>query len=124
MEIFGTDYPTPDGTAIRDYIHIDDLAVAHVLALGGTRQGEHRIFNLGNGNGFSVREVISAAREVTGQEIPTVEAPRRPGDPPQLVAASARIRSELGWEPQKPTLEEMVLDAWAFARAHPDGYSQ
>ena len=124
VEIFGTDYPTPDGTAIRDYIHIDDLAVAHVLALGGTRQGEHRIFNLGNGNGFSVREVISAAREVTGQEIPTVEAPRRPGDPPQLVAASARIRSELGWEPQKPTLEEMVLDAWAFARAHPDGYSQ
>ncbi len=104
VEIFGTDYPTPDGTAIRDYIHIDDLAVAHVLALAGTRKGEHRIFNLGNGNGFSVREVISAAQEVTGREIPTVEAPRRPGDPPELVAASARIRSELGWKPQKPTL--------------------
>ncbi len=124
MEIFGTDYPTPDGTAIRDYIHIDDLAVAHVLALGGTRKGEHRIFNLGNGNGFSVREVISAAEEVTGREIPTVEAARRPGDPPQLVAASARIRSELGWASQKPTLAEMVGDAWAFAQAHPDGYSK
>jgi UDP-glucose 4-epimerase len=124
VEIFGTDYPTPDGTAIRDYIHIDDLAVAHVLALAGTRKREHRIFNLGNGTGFSVREVISAAQEVTGREIPTVEAPRRPGDPPQLVAASARIRSELGWEPQKPTLAEMVGDAWAFAQAHPDGYSQ
>jgi UDP-glucose 4-epimerase len=122
VEIFGTDYPTPDGTAIRDYIHIDDLAVAHVLALAGTRKGEHRIFNLGNGSGFSVREVISAAQQVTGREIPTVEAPRRPGDPPELVAASARIRSELGWKPQKPTLAEMVGDAWAFVQAHPDGY--
>jgi UDP-glucose 4-epimerase len=124
VEIFGTDYPTPDGTAIRDYIHIDDLAAAHVLALGGTRKGEHRIFNLGNGTGFSVHEVISAAREVTGLEIPTIEAARRPGDPPELVAAGAKIRSELGWEPRKPTLAEMIGDAWAFAQTHPDGYSQ
>jgi UDP-glucose 4-epimerase len=124
VEIFGTDYPTPDGTAIRDYIHIDDLTDAHVLALGATRLGEHRIFNLGNGNGFSVREVIAAARDLTGREIATVEAARRPGDPPELVAASAKIRSELGWEAQKPTLAEMVGDAWAFAQAHPDGYSQ
>jgi UDP-glucose 4-epimerase len=124
VQIFGTDYPTPDGTAIRDYIHIDDLTDAHVLALGATRLGEHRIFNLGNGNGFSVREVIAAARDLTGREIATVEAARRPGDPPELVAASAKIRSELGWEAQKPTLAEMVGDAWAFAQARPDGYSQ
>jgi UDP-glucose 4-epimerase len=124
VEVFGTDYPTPDGTAIRDYIHIEDLSAAHVLALDGGRPGEHRIFNLGNGSGFSVREVIAAAREVTGTEIPTREAPRRPGDPPQLVAASERIRSELGWEPRKPELADMVGDAWAFAQAHPRGYSE
>jgi UDP-glucose 4-epimerase len=124
IEIYGTDYPTRDGTAVRDYIHIDDLSAAHLLALEGTREGEHRVFNLGNGNGFSVREVIAAARSVTGREIPTREAPRRPGDPPMLVAASDRIRSELGWEPHKPTLEEMVADAWAFAQDRPRGYSE
>jgi UDP-glucose 4-epimerase len=123
VQIFGTDYPTPDGTAVRDYIHIEDLASAHLLALDGARAGEHRIFNLGNGNGFSVREVIDAAREVTGLEIPVREAPRRPGDPPQLVAASDRIRAELGWEPRKPALVEMVADAWTFAQAHPHGYA-
>ncbi|MFL5816891.1 MAG: UDP-glucose 4-epimerase GalE [Conexibacter sp.] len=123
VQVFGTDYPTPDGTAVRDYIHIEDLATAHLLALEGTRAGEHRIFNLGNGNGFSVREVIEAAREVTGLEIPVREAPRRPGDPPQLVAASGRIRAELGWEPRKPALADMVGDAWAFAQSHPDGYA-
>ncbi len=124
VQIFGTDYPTPDGTAIRDYIHIDDLAEAHVLALDGTRTSDHRIFNLGNGNGFSVREVIAAAEEVTGIEIDAREAERRAGDPPMLVAASERIRSELGWEPRKPSLEDMVADAWAFAQARPDGYSE
>jgi UDP-glucose 4-epimerase len=124
VRVFGTDYPTPDGTAIRDYIHIDDLAAAHLLALDGTREGEHRVFNLGNGQGFSVREVIAAARAVTGIEIPAEEAPRRPGDPPMLVAAAALIRSELGWEPRKPGLEQMVGDAWAFAQAHPKGYSE
>jgi UDP-glucose 4-epimerase len=124
VNMYGTDYPTPDGTAIRDYIHIDDLSAAHLLALEGARAGEHRIFNLGNGNGFSVREVIEAAREVTGAEIPVRETARRPGDPPALVAASARIRDELGWKPHKPTLEEMVADAWTFARANPRGYSK
>jgi UDP-glucose 4-epimerase len=122
VSVFGTDYPTPDGTAVRDYIHIEDLARAHLLALDGCRRREHRIFNLGNGNGFSVREVIAAARSVTGLEIPVVEAPRRAGDPPMLVAASERIRSELGWEPQKPELEAMVADAWAFMQSRPDGY--
>jgi UDP-glucose 4-epimerase len=123
VQLFGTDYPTPDGTAVRDYIHIEDLATAHLLALDGARAGEHRIFNLGNGNGFSVREVIEAAREVTGLDIPVREAPRRPGDPPILVAASDRIRAELGWEPRKPTLADMVGDAWAFAQSHPHGYA-
>ncbi|MGI8412854.1 MAG: UDP-glucose 4-epimerase GalE [Solirubrobacteraceae bacterium] len=124
VEIYGTDYPTVDGTAIRDYIHIEDLAAAHVLALDGTRAGVHRIFNLGNGTGFSVREVIAAAEAVTGVEIPIREAPRRAGDPPMLVAASQRIRSELGWEARKPTLADMVEDAWAFTRARPNGYSE
>jgi UDP-glucose 4-epimerase len=123
VEVFGTDYPTPDGTAIRDYIHVDDLATAHLLALDGAREAEHQIFNLGNGSGFSVREVIATAEQVTGREIHTQEAPRRPGDPPQLVAASDLIRRELGWTPRKPALADMVADAWAFAQAHPRGYS-
>ena len=124
VELYGTDYPTPDGTAVRDYIHIEDLATAHLLALDAARASEHRVFNLGNGNGFSVREVIAAVGAVTGLEIPVREAPRRPGDPPMLVAASDRIRSELGWEARKPGIEEMVADAWAFAQAHPNGYSE
>ncbi len=124
VQIFGTDYPTPDGTAIRDYIHIDDLSRAHLLALEGQQPGEHLIFNLGNGSGFSVREVVAAAETITGAEIPTREAARRPGDPPMLVAASERIRSELGWAPERPGLEQIVGDAWAFMRAHPHGYSE
>ncbi len=124
VEIYGTDYPTPDGTAVRDYIHVADLAAAHRLALDGARASEHRVFNLGNGNGFSVREVIAAAQSVIGRELPTNESRRRPGDPPMLVAAGDLIRSELGWQPQKPSLEEMVADAWAFSRAHPNGYSE
>jgi UDP-glucose 4-epimerase len=123
VEIFGTDYPTPDGTAIRDYIHIDDLSRAHLMALDSQRPGEHRIFNLGNGSGFSVREVIAAAQTVTGAEIPVREAQRRAGDPPMLVAAGERIRSELGWAPEKAELEQIVGDAWAFMQAHPNGYS-
>jgi len=123
VEIYGTDYPTPDGTAIRDYIHIDDLSDAHLLALDAARPGDHQIYNLGNGNGFSVREVIGTAESVTGRAIPTREAARRPGDPPMLVAASERIRSELGWKPQKPELSRIVADAWTFARARPQGYS-
>jgi UDP-glucose 4-epimerase len=123
VQIFGTDYPTRDGTAVRDYIHIEDLAAAHLLALQHAGPGRHRIFNLGNGNGFSVREVIDAAREVTGAEIETVEAGRRPGDPPMLVAAGEKIRSELGWAPRKPEITTMVADAWDFAKSHPHGYS-
>ncbi|HTU28501.1 MAG TPA: UDP-glucose 4-epimerase GalE [Solirubrobacteraceae bacterium] len=122
VEIFGTDYPTPDGTAIRDYIHITDLSMAHVLALEAASAGEHRIYNLGTGNGYSVREVIEATRQVTGAEIPVVERDRRPGDPPRLVAGAEKIRTELGWEPEKD-LTQMVADAWAFAQAHPQGYS-
>jgi UDP-glucose 4-epimerase len=121
VEVFGTDYPTPDGTAIRDYIHIDDLSAAHLLALDAASPGRHRIYNLGTGNGYSVREVIDAAREVTGAEIAVVESGRRAGDPPRLVAGAEKIRSELGWEPRRD-LTQMVRDAWAFAQAHPDGY--
>ena len=124
VKVFGTDYPTPDGTAVRDYIHIDDLSAAHLLALAHTREGEHQILNLGNGRGFSVREVIAAANEVTGTDIPTEDARRRRGDPPMLVAAGDRIRSELGWKPEKPSIAGMVADAWEFARAHPQGYSK
>jgi UDP-glucose 4-epimerase len=123
VELFGTDYPTPDGTAIRDYIHIEDLSDAHLLALDATVAGAHRIFNLGNGNGFSVRQVIDAARTVTGREIAVKEAPRRPGDPAALVAASGLVKAELGWEARKPELERMIADAWAFAQARPDGYA-
>jgi UDP-glucose 4-epimerase len=123
VDVFGTDYPTPDGTAVRDYIHIEDLSDAHLLALDGATAQTHRIFNLGNGNGFSVRQVIDVARSITGCKIEVREAPRRDGDPPSLVAASERIRAELGWEPRKPELEQMIGDAWAFAQARPQGYS-
>jgi UDP-glucose 4-epimerase len=122
VEVYGTDYPTPDGTAVRDYIHVEDLAAAHLLALDAIQPGRHTILNLGNGAGFSVREVVEAARKVTGHPIPIKEAPRRPGDPPELVAASQRIRAELGWEPRKPGLEEILADAWAWHQAHPAGY--
>ena len=122
VSIFGTDYPTPDGTAVRDYIHIEDLAAAHLLALEHARPGSHDIYNLGNGTGFSVREVIEAAREVTGRPIEAREEPRRAGDPPRLVAASAKIRRELGWEPRKADLRTIIADAWAWHQAHPDGY--
>jgi UDP-glucose 4-epimerase len=123
VNVFGTDYPTRDGTAVRDYIHIEDLAQAHLLALDAARPGEHQVYNLGNGSGFSVREVVAAAAKVTGREIPVVEADRRPGDPAELVAASERVRSALGWSPRKPSLEDMVGDAWAFAQTRPHGYS-
>ena len=123
VNVYGTDYSTRDGTAVRDYIHVEDLAIAHLMALEGIRTGEHRVFNLGNGDGFSVREVIEAAGKVTGTQVLAREAPRRPGDPPMLVAASDRIRAELGWAPTK-TLEQMIADAWAFAQAHPNGYSE
>ncbi|HTE69193.1 MAG TPA: UDP-glucose 4-epimerase GalE, partial [Actinomycetes bacterium] len=118
VEVYGTDYPTPDGTAVRDYIHVEDLARAHQLALDASKPGSHAIYNLGNGLGSSVREVIEAARRVTGRPIATVDAPRRPGDPAVLVASSARIGQELGWTPHKPALDDMVVDAWACLQGH------
>jgi UDP-glucose 4-epimerase len=116
VKIFGADYPTPDGTCIRDYIHVTDLAEAHLLALGACEAGRHRIYNLGNGAGFSVREVIDVCREVTGQDIPAEVAPRRPGDPAVLVASSERIRADIGWQATRD-LRAMVADAWAFVQA-------
>jgi UDP-glucose 4-epimerase len=123
--VYGNDYPTPDGTCIRDYIHVLDLCRAHMLALkhleGG---GESRIYNLGNGNGFSVREVIESVRRISGAEFEVVESGRRAGDPPSLVASSDRIREELGWEPAIKGLDEIVETAWEWHREHPDGYEQ
>ncbi|TDE59889.1 UDP-glucose 4-epimerase GalE [Nonomuraea mesophila] len=112
VSVFGTDYPTPDGTCVRDYIHVSDLARAHLLALGAIIPGEHKIYNLGSGTGFSVQEVISVCREVTGHEIPVVVGERRPGDPAVLVASSARIQRELGWKPERAALGDIVSDAW------------
>jgi UDP-glucose 4-epimerase len=118
LQLFGDDYPTADGTNVRDYIHVQDLARAHLLALDAATPGEHRIYNLGNGNGFSNREVVEVAREVTGAELPVEIAPRREGDPATLVASSAKARDELGWVPEKNTLQAMIGDAWTFYRAH------
>ncbi len=120
-EIFGTDYPTPDGTCIRDYIHVRDLAQAHLLALAPGKRG---VFNLGNGSGYSVREVIDACARVSGCRIPALERPRRPGDPPRLVAGAARAVQELGWQPRYPGLETIVETAWRWHRAHPQGYAE
>jgi UDP-glucose 4-epimerase len=122
VQVYGTDYPTPDGTAIRDYIHVEDLARAHLLALNAVHAGEHRIYNLGNGMGFSVQEVIEVARQVTGAAIKATPAPRRAGDPPILVASSEKIRNELGWLPRKPDLATMIDDAWKWRQAHAHGY--
>jgi UDP-glucose 4-epimerase len=123
LSIFGTDYPTPDGTCVRDYIHIADLASAHLLALDALKKNDKLIYNLGNGRGFSVREVIEAVRKVTGHAIPTQEAPRRPGDPPVLVASSEKISRELNWKPRHADLESIIATAWEWHRAHPHGYS-
>jgi UDP-glucose 4-epimerase len=116
LRIFGDDYPTPDGTCVRDYIHVADLARAHLLALAACAAGQHRVYNLGNGTGFSNREVLTVCREVTGAPIPATMAPRRPGDPAVLIASSARIQGELGWKAELD-LRSMVADAWASARA-------
>jgi UDP-glucose 4-epimerase len=114
MPLFGDDYPTPDGTCIRDYIHVADLAQAHLLALDAITAGEHKIYNLGNGSGFSNKQVIEAVRQVTGHPIPIEWSPRRPGDPAALYASSDRLRTELGWEPQNAELTKIVADAWIF----------
>ncbi|MGW5641892.1 UDP-glucose 4-epimerase GalE [Saccharopolyspora sp. NPDC003752] len=116
VQIFGEDWPTADGTCVRDYIHVTDLADAHLLALESAAPGQHRIYNLGNGTGFSVKQVIDTCREVTGHPIPAKVAPRRAGDPATLVASSQRAREELGWTPQRADLEVIVRDAWEFTR--------
>lgn len=120
--IYGTDYPTPDGTCIRDYIHITDLVSAHLLALDGLRDRDSLIYNLGSGNGYSVREVIETARRVTGHPIPAIELARRPGDSARLVASSEKIKRELGWKPEHDSLEEIIASAWNWHQSHPNGY--
>ena len=120
VEIYGTQNPTPDGTCIRDFVHILDLAQGHMLALQSERPD---VFNLGSGQGYSVREVIEAARKVTGHPIPAVEKPPRPGDPPRLVADSTKIRKILGWKPRFDSLEPILESAWSWHQAHPNGYS-
>ena len=114
--VFGNDWPTPDGTAIRDYIHVRDLADAHLLALQSAQASSHRIYNLGNGTGFSVREVIACCREVTGHPIAARDVGRRAGDPAVLIASSAKAIAELGWQPRRSDLREIVSDAWEFVR--------
>lgn len=121
IKIFGDDYPTPDGTCVRDYIHVLDLAQAHILALRALDQGS-RIYNLGNGQGFTVKEVIETARQVTGHPIPAEVGPRRPGDPAVLTASSDKIRRELGWQPQYPNLHDIIDSAWQWHKTHPLGY--
>ena len=119
VEMYGSDYPTPDGTCIRDYIHIVDLAAAHRLAL---KHETSDVFNLGSGDGYSVKQVVETARQVTGHKIPVVEKPRRPGDPPKLVGDSTRIRKVLGWKPRFDSLEAIIASAWAWHQQHPQGY--
>lgn len=122
ISIFGVDYPTPDGTCVRDYIHVSDLASAHVLVLDALRQRDKLIYNLGNGRGFSVRQVVQTVRQVTGHPIPAREMPRRPGDPAVLVAGSDSIKRDLHWQPRFPELDGIVRSAWEWRRTRPAGY--
>lgn len=122
IKIFGGDYPTPDGTCVRDYIHVEDLAQAHILALQALKEREVLHYNLGNGNGFSVKEVIETVRDVTGREIPSEITARRPGDPAVLIADSRRIREELGWRPKHTDLRSIVQSAWDWHLEQPHGY--
>lgn len=121
IEIYGDNYDTRDGTCIRDYVHVLDLVQAHILALDAL-DDESRVYNLGNGNGYSVREVIDTARSVTGEDIPSEEGPPRPGDPPVLIASSDKIQEELGWRPEYPSLEDIIASAWEWHQKHPNGY--
>ncbi|MEZ4651933.1 MAG: UDP-glucose 4-epimerase GalE [Candidatus Eisenbacteria bacterium] len=122
LRVFGLDYPTPDGTCVRDYIHIEDLADAHLLALEYQERAEWGIFNLGNGQGFSVLEVIESVSRVSGRRVPWEPAERRPGDPPRLVASSERARKDLGWSPKRDSLDEIIASALRWSDAHPNGY--
>lgn len=123
LKLFGTDYDTPDGTCIRDYVHVADLADAHLAAVRYLRDGgASDVFNLGTGQGFSVREVLETCGEVTGQLVPYEDAPRRPGDPARLVASSEKIRAQLGWQPRRSDLRSIVEHAWRWRQAHPEGY--
>ena len=125
VSIYGTDYDTPDGTCIRDYIHVTDLAKAHILAVEYLMKGgESNVFNLGNGVGYSVREVIETARKVTGHPIPAVEIPRRAGDPARLVASGEKAKTVLGWEPKITSLEDIIRSAWVWHSTHPNGYNE
>ncbi|WZO97869.1 UDP-glucose 4-epimerase GalE [Isosphaeraceae bacterium EP7] len=123
LSVFGSDYPTPDGTCIRDYIHVEDLAEAHRLVLGQISPGKGLTYNVGTGKGFSVREVIESARRVTGRPIAVVEHDRRPGDPPSLVASSDAIKRDLGWTPRYDEIDAIVASAWAWHSSHPRGYA-
>ena len=122
VTVFGTDYPTPDGTCVRDYVHVDDLASAHLLALGAIQPGHSLAYNVGIGRGYSVREVIRTAEEVSGLKVPVKEGPRRPGDPPSLVADATKIRKELGWVPKYDSLRAILETAWKWHKSHPDGF--
>ena len=124
ISIFGTDYPTQDGSCVRDYVHILDLASAHLLALQALENRDQLIYNLGNGQGFSVRQVLEVARKVTGHAIPAMDSPRRLGDPPVLVASAQKIQQELKWQPKYPNLDSIVNSAWEWRRKHPNGYEQ
>ncbi|MBN1863388.1 MAG: UDP-glucose 4-epimerase, partial [Victivallales bacterium] len=121
IQVFGDDYPTPDGTCIRDYIHISDLAQAHMLAMDAPESGH---YNLGTGNGMSVMEIVGTAREVTGHPIPVEISPRRPGDPPRLIGDSTLAKKALGWHPEHENARDVVSSAWEWAKKHPEGYEK
>ena len=122
IKVFGRDYPTPDGTCIRDYVHVDDLALAHALAIEATTPETTEVFNIGTGQGTSVLEIIEACERVTGRAIPQTDAPRRPGDPPSLVADPSKLKERLGWRPAYASIEDTIATAWAWHKAHPEGY--
>ncbi len=123
IKIFGSDYPTPDGTCVRDYIHVEDLAEAHLLAIEQLREGHAEAYNVGTGRGTSVREIIEAARRVTGHDIPAEAVDRRPGDPPELWACSDKLQSQYGWKPAYTDIEQIIATAWRWHQAHPEGFA-
>jgi UDP-glucose 4-epimerase len=124
IKIYGTDYPTPDGSCVRDYIHVEDLCTAHLLALKKLDQNRELVYNLGNGKGFSVKEVIEAVKKVTGKNFKVVESQRRPGDPPILTSDASKAKNELDWKPKFPDLEKIVETAWLWHKKFPNGYPE